>query len=323
MTPAIRFVASAGPTIGGGHLARAVALAEADWQTGIALELSLVEGSPGPGQRERLHAAGVRLVPVDAPITPGTVIVLDVPDPSPLAERWSPEALAVFDDRESLRGRAGLVIQPSLPSWAGHAEVDAVVAGFEFAPVARAVRHRRGAALTAPLLSGPRPRLLVCFGGSDPDRVTERLVRALGNLDAEVDVVIGAGYGGPTHGWPVEPDRDPPDLVERLATADLALLGAGTMKFEAACLGRPMLLLAAADDQRPVGPPFAATGAARYLGDGRTIDPDVVAEAVRRLLADRPSLAALGSTAASLVDGAGAERIAAAVVRLGQPAASS
>jgi UDP-2,4-diacetamido-2,4,6-trideoxy-beta-L-altropyranose hydrolase len=323
MTPAIRFVASAGPTIGGGHLARALALAEADWQAGIDVELSLVEGSPGPAQRERLHAAGARLVPVDAPNTPGTVIVLDVPDPSALAERWAAEALAVFDDRESLRGRAGLVIQPSLPSWAGHAEAGVVVAGFEFAPVARAVRRRRGAALATPLPSGRKPRLLVCFGGSDPDRVTERVVRALATLDAEVDVVIGAGYRGPTDGWPVAPDRDPPDLVERLATADLALLGAGTMKFEAACLGRPMLLLAAADDQRPVGPPFAATGAARYLGDGRTIDPDAVAEAVRTLLADPVGLAALGSTAASLVDGVGADRIAAAVVRLLQPAASS
>jgi hypothetical protein len=323
MTPAIRFVASAGPTIGGGHLARAMALAEADWPAGSDLELSLVEGSPSPADRERLHAAGARLAPVDAPISPGTVVVLDVPDPSPLAERWSPDGLAVFDDRESLRGRAGLVIQPSLPSWAGRAEVDAVVAGFEFAPIARAVRRRRAASLTAPLLSGPRPRLLVCFGGSDPDRLTARLVSALGDLDAEVDVVIGAGYAGPTDGWPIAPDRDPQDLVERLATADLALLGAGTMKFEAACLGRPMLLLAAADDQRPVGPAFAATGAARYLGDGRTIDPESVAEAVQTLLADRPGLEALGATAASLVDGAGADRIAAAVVRLLQPAASS
>jgi spore coat polysaccharide biosynthesis predicted glycosyltransferase SpsG len=323
MTPAIRFVASAGPMIGGGHLARAVALAEADWQAGSDLELSLVEGSPSPAQRERMHAAGARLVPLDAPITPGTVVVLDVPDPSPLAERWSPEGLAVFDDRESLRGRAGLVIQPSLPSWAGPAEADAVVAGFEYAPVARGVRRRRAASLTTPLLSGARPRLLVCFGGSDPDRVTERIVPALGQLDADLDVVIGAGYRGPIDGWRVNTDRDPPDLVERLATADLALLGAGTMKFEAACLGRPMLLLAAADDQRPVGPAFASTGAARYLGDGRTIDPDAVAEAARTLLADRPGLAALGSSAASLVDGAGADRIAAAVVRLVQPAASS
>ena len=195
---------------------------------------------------------------------------------------------------------------------------------FDHVPVASAIRQRRerGAIAADPL----PPTVLVCFGGSDPDRVTERLVPAIAQAAggrATVEVVIGASYSGSTDGWPIEPVRDPPDFVERMATADLVVGGAGTMKFELACLARPMLLLAAADDQRPVGPAFAATGAARYLGDGRTIDPATVADAVRALLADDQAREVLGTTAARIVDGGGADRIARVVAGLGQPAGSS
>ena len=219
------------------------------------------------------------------------------------------------------------MIQPSLPAWGGRAAAGRVLAGFEVVPVAAAIRERRASGLGPTTdLTGRRPRVVVCFGGSDPDRVTERigpsLARTIGE-EADVDIVIGASYGGPTSAWPIEPTRDPPDFVDRLANADVVLAGAGTMKFEVACLGRPMLLVAAADDQRPVGPAFAATGAARYLGDGRTIEPDAVVAAVRALLADDDARAALAATAARVVDGDGADRIATVIARLGQPAGSS
>ena len=78
-----------------------------------------------------------------------------------------------------------------------------------------------------------------------------------------------------------------------------------------------MALVAVADDQLPVGPPFAATGAARYLGDGREVDPDDVATAVVALLADDAARAAMAARGRAIVDGHGAERIAAAVLGLG------
>jgi spore coat polysaccharide biosynthesis predicted glycosyltransferase SpsG len=325
MTARIRLVASAGPDIGHGHLARALSLAEAQWVPDCELELALLDGSFTAAQRARLDAAGAEIVDPNTSPAPDTVVVVDVSDPNRIAARFQPARIAVFDDREAFRGRAALVIQPSLPVWRGRAAAGAVLAGFEFAPISRAIRIRRTSSVTADAAAPGSPRrLLVCFGGSDPSRVTERLVVAIArDVDALTEVIIGAAYAGPTEGWPMRPYRDPPDLVERLATADLVLLGAGTMKFEAACLGRPMLLLAAADDQRPVGPAFASTGAARYIGDGRTVDPGAVSDAVQTLLGDAPALADLGATAARVVDGAGGDRIARAVSRLAQAAGSS
>ena len=323
----VRFVTVAGPSIGRGHLARAVSLTEATWPAGTDLQLE-VDGSTELTERERrrIDATGTAVVEPGSDPGDGTVVVIDVPDPDAVVARFEAPLTAVFDDRESFRGNAALVIQPSLPTWSGRARADRVLAGFDVVPVAAAIRRRRAGGLAAVDVAGRHPKVLVCFGGSDPDRVTERVVPPVASAlhgKADLDVVIGASYSGSTGGWPVTPTRDPDDLVERLARADLVVGGAGTMKFELACLGRPMLLLAVADDQRPVGPAFAATGAARYLGDGRTLDPAVVATAVVALLTDDSARERLSMAASSVVDGAGADRIADAVAAIPQAAGSS
>jgi spore coat polysaccharide biosynthesis predicted glycosyltransferase SpsG len=323
MPATIRFVATAGPLDGRGHLGRALSLAEARWAPGTTIELELVGGTLTERERARALAVGLRQVEADAPAAPATVAVVDVPEPATIAARFNPARLAVFDDRDAFRGAAALVVQPSQGTWSGPGTAGAVLAGYEYVPIPAAIRQRRSSDAGLPR-DGRRPQVLVCFGGSDPDRVTERLMPALAAvLDAEIEAVVGASYRGPTDGWPVPVRRDPPDLIQRLATADVGLLGAGTMKFEAACLARPMLLLAVADDQLPVGPAFAATGAARFLGDGRTVDPVAVADAVAALLADPVVRAAMAATAARVVDGDGADRIATAVERLRQPVARS
>jgi len=323
MPARVRLVATAGPLDGRGHLGRALSLAEARWARATTIELELIRGTLTAGERARARAVGVREVPSGEPFPRATVTVVDVPDVGIVAPHSDPASLAVFDDRDAFGGRAALVIQPSQPAWNGPGEAGRVLAGYEYVPIRAGVRRRRAMVRTV-RADGGRPRVLVCFGGSDPAQVTARLVPALAaSLDADIDVVVGASYGGPTDSSPVPLRRDPPDLVERLATADLVLLGAGTMKFEAACLARPMLLLAVADDQLPVGPVFAATGAARFLGDGRTIEPGAVVEAIGALLTDPATRADLGATAARTVDGDGAERIVTALQALGQPAASS
>ena len=321
----VRLVATAGPLDGRGHLGRVLSLAEADWPTGTALELELVRGGLTDGERARAVAVGLREVPTGTELGPDQVAVVDLPDPGAAAARSDPARLAVVDDRDEFGGSAALVVQPSQQAWTGPGTAAAVLAGYDYVPVPAAVRRRRAEAdRHGDRRERARPSVLICFGGSDPAQVTARLVPALAQvLDAEIEAVIGASYRGSTEGWPVPVRRDPSDLVDRLAAADLAVLGAGTMKFEAACLARPMVLLAVADDQLRVGPAFASTGAARFLGDGRTIDPIAVADAIGTLLADRTARTEMGAAAGRLVDGRGADRIAAAIGRLAQPAARS
>jgi hypothetical protein len=289
-------------------------MAEALTAAGASATLELLRGEPTAAQADRLRHLGVRHE------EPGVVdaVLVDLPDPNEIADRWPPNIRAILDDREWYRGAAALVIQPSLDDWSGKARAERVLAGYAYAPIRGSLRELAASAAAG----AAETEVLVCFGGSDPADVGGRVALAIAHAgDWPTTIVVGPDYRGRLS----EDDgdavvlRDPPDLDRRLASAALVVGGAGTMKFELALLGRPMVLLAVVDDQLPVGPPFAATGAARYLGDGRTIDPGEVATTVAALMADDPARAAMADRGRAIVDGRGAERIAAAVLALGEP----
>lgn len=237
-------------------------------------------------------------------------VLVDLPDAND-AESWRQPAaaLVVVDDRNRFAAHADAIVQPSLPEWSGPGSADRVESGYAWIPLSRAyTRLANVAAGVSP--AGPR-EIFLCLGGSDPGLVTERLVRSVPDRAVPaLSVVVGAGYRGRTDGWPVEPAVDPPDLPDRLGRATVAILGGGTMKFEAACLGVPAVLVAAADDQLPVGPPFAATGAAAWAGDGRRVDPALVWTVALRLLDDASERDAMARRGREVVDGLGAGRIA-------------
>jgi spore coat polysaccharide biosynthesis predicted glycosyltransferase SpsG len=307
--PRIQLVTRAGRLDGRGHATRAATIAEALAHSGASASVAFLAGGPTPAETRRLGSVDVGIAALDPD---ADLWVVDMPRPDEVAPRLAQERMVVFDDNESYRGRAALVIQPSAPTWSGGAQADRVLAGYEWAPIGPAWRELDGAERAEPT---GKPRVLVCFGGSDPADVTSRLGAPIAeDTRWSTTAVVGHGYDGSAPDGAVE--RDPPDLPARVAAAEIVLSGAGTMKFEIAHLGRPALLVAVADDQLAVGPAFAATGAARWLGDGRTIDPEHVRTAVSDLLADAHARAEMSDVARGLVDGRGADRLAVELIRL-------
>jgi len=323
--PSVHFVTTGGAVDGQGHMSRAMSVAEALVVAGARVTIEMVRGAPTPSQAARLHELGVRVArSIRLTDRIADVVVVDLPDANRIGRRWTPEGLVVFDDRDAFRGAAAIVVQPSSPEWHGAARADRVLAGFEFAPI------RSGSRELAARARDPHepPQVVMCFGGSDPADVSNRLVPPVGEaVDAFVGTwpkgilrtvaVVGPAYAGelrPGPQWMVE--RDPRDLDVRLASATVAIVGGGTMKFEVAALGVPAILAAAADDQIDVGPAFAATGACRFIGDGRTVEPAIVVDAVVDLLGDADARSGMSNAGRRAVDGNGAQRVAAAIVEL-------
>ncbi|HEY7130887.1 MAG TPA: hypothetical protein VH440_01490 [Candidatus Limnocylindrales bacterium] len=318
--PRVLLVTSGDATEGRGHVSRTVTLAQA-LGAGASVAVSVLRGGLTPMDESRLAAAGAVRAPGLPEPAAFEIVVVDLPDPNESVGPCPAERLVVFDDGARFRGAAAIVVQPSLPAWAGPGWADRVLAGAAVAPIRPELRRLA----TDPPPAADPPEVVVCFGGSDPFDVTSRLVPAVAGavtatadpLRASVVAIVGPGYRGrlaPDARWTIL--RDPDDLDRRLATALLAVIGAGTMKLEVAHLGIPALLVAASDDQLPVAAPFAATGAARYLGDGRTIDPGDVATAVSSLLADDGTRRAMGEAGRAAVDGHGADRLATAILRI-------
>ena len=319
----VHLVAASAPETGGGHVSRALALAQALRGRGVEASATFLDGEPrGEAAREAARL-GLR----EVPIPDDTLVVADLPDANAASALAPADRLVVFDDRDTFTGSARIVVQPSLPRWSGSGHADRVLAGYDFVPLSGRYRALRDGSVSgsAPVgtAAGGLPRVVLCFGGSDPAGATERLAPALAARSwgsartFSLEVIVGPGHassverGGPA-GFAIV--RDPADLPERLAAADLAVVAAGTMKFEVACLGRPAILVGVADDQLPVGPAFAATGAALWLGDGRILDPARLAHAVAALVGDPARREAMGLRAAAAVDGLGADRLAAAII---------
>ncbi len=161
-------------------------------------------------------------------------------------------------------------------------------------------------------------RMLINFGGTDPDDETGSVLAALSNMslpdDLHIDVVLGHGArhaARVTARISAMPDRfqlhlDAPDMVSLLAASDIAIGAGGVSALERCCLGLPSILVVIADNQRLVAASLAKAGATRIATGGK----DAAYQALA-LLEDRPAQRAMAAVAASLCDGRGAARIAA------------
>jgi len=171
-----------------------------------------------------------------------------------------------------------------------------------------------------------RPGLvLLSFGGSDPQGLTLKAARALGALEAEVDVVAVAG---PAFAFRREfealsaalPRRIPlineagGHIAELMLEADVMVGSGGMSVYEIAALGTPGIILGqnAREDRRMRD--FAAQGTVEYLGLGTEVDEAALSAAVRGLLGDLERRRAMSARGRALVDGFGAARAAEVVL---------
>ena len=164
-------------------------------------------------------------------------------------------------------------------------------------------------------------RVLVTFGGSDPTNETEKTLLALRMWrcpEVAVDVVVG---GSAPRAAVVQAlcERLPnvtfhcnvSNIAELMLAADLALGAGGATTWERCCLALPSLLIAVAENQIEIARTVAEVGAAFYLGESRQVSAADIKQSLEELLKTPKKLRQTGQAAASLVDGAGAERVAA------------
>ena len=165
-------------------------------------------------------------------------------------------------------------------------------------------------------------RVLVFFGGADPDNLTSRALEALLDpdlADLEVDVVLGSQS---SHREAVEklvairPQTtlyDPlPSLAGLIAQADLAIGAGGATTWERICLGLPSLVVAIAANQLPFAESLDQAGYLQLMGDSAS----VTANQIRSALLTKLSQPSACGIVPSLTDGWGAPRLTMAMLGL-------
>jgi spore coat polysaccharide biosynthesis predicted glycosyltransferase SpsG len=309
--------------IGLGHVGRAFAVAEAlADRLGVepvlvGRESAVLDGFVA-GRRMRFHRLtkpGYAPDDVLSTLEDGSVLVSDTYE---LTQKALDRVAAgnvrhvVIDDFARLRRwPCDVVVNPNIgASAAAYEGARRVLVGSPYALVRReiAALRREG----APPRSKVRRVIVALSGGAWRDAgrsLLEHLVEVVGG-GVEVRVATRESCPGPLE--PVPPET----LAEHLAWADLGLLGGGVVKYEAACLGLPALLLAVVPHQAAVAAAYAATGAGGYLGELGRVAPPEVAAAVAGLVEDAASVRRMSEAATALVDGRGAERVADALLEV-------
>ncbi len=241
--------------------------------------------------------------------------------PPPFYERLFTAARVVaFEDGER-QPTASMVVKPRP---ADDDPPPGVLEGCDYIPVRSAFMRQHRVSFG----SGTR-HLVICFGASDPtggaSTILSRLldipphgwrisvVRGLLQTVADVYAVDALR----ARGWRVD-ELFAPDMPGLLASADAAVVAAGSILWELATLGIPTLAYTVVDNQDRNARWLAEEGC--IAGGGRLgLDPPAERAALTQLLSDEAGREALGRALASTVDGLGAQRILDAALELSQP----
>jgi UDP-2,4-diacetamido-2,4,6-trideoxy-beta-L-altropyranose hydrolase len=163
-------------------------------------------------------------------------------------------------------------------------------------------------------------KVLVTLGGSDPDNIAGKIVRALLQVKIQdLEAVVLAGASNP-HLAKLEAlvlDRDTGIRVQRTCTdmpgvmawADMAIAAGGTTSWERALLGLPSLVVILADNQQQMAESAERVGIGWNLGSAQTLSLPAIASAVERLSRDASARAKMAQCGPELVDGLGARRV--------------
>ena len=307
---------TAGPRIGLGHLRRCLTLASALRERGAEVRF-LVEGEEAALTPARQLGFDARTIaPGVAPVTAavdGQALVIDdyaFTGEELSALRTSARRMLVFDDVAErsidadflLNGGCNAAELPHRTSPDCRRLVGACYA------LLRTVFRGRPARVVRPTVT----RVLVTFGGADPTHETEHAMVVLREAlpGAAVDVVIGPHFARalePASGMTLHQTPDE-RVVALMEEADLAVCAGGQTTYELAAMGLPAVAICSAENQRFNLQALAAVPTLMVA------ERAGVAAAVRALAADTRLRARMAAMGQALVDGHGADRVAAALL---------
>lgn len=166
---------------------------------------------------------------------------------------------------------------------------------------------------------GQVARVLVFFGGSDPQNATGLALEALSHPDLkhlDVDVVIGTN--NPHREALVKKAAEMaqatiygsrPHLADLMAQADLAIGAGGATIWERMCLGLPSVVISIAENQRPASEALAEAKLIHYAGHFSDIKTDGLTQLLKQQIHATEKLAELSIQNRLQVDGLGALRL--------------
>ena len=331
------FRCDASAQIGGGHVVRCMALAEAFRDAGANIVFAVSE--------ETLRTVGQLASGPDAVMAsmsgegsdwhsllgafPQGIEALIV-DHYGLGEAFEQRAggwarsVVAIDDFPTRRHTVTHLVDTTLGreprEYRGLVPDDAILmCGSPFAMLRKPFRTHRNAPEPR-LANDGRLRLFISFGMTDSVDMTGLVLDALVPIRDQVDIEIALGSTAPHIGdvhrriaafdnARLLADASAEAMASMTARCDLAIGAPGSASYERCCLGKPSLLVQIADNQAGNAASLVSAGAAELVG----VYPDITTASIRlavvRLQRDGARRAALAAAASQVTDGCGTRRI--------------
>jgi CMP-N-acetylneuraminic acid synthetase len=169
-------------------------------------------------------------------------------------------------------------------------------------------------------------RVVLTFGGSDPQKLTLKALSALSSIpDLEATAVLGPAFShGAELGELLSRLSFRPRILSRvehmadiLVEADLVLCSGGMTVLEIAALGRPGLVLCQNVKEHARMERLARMGSVLHLGLGTQVSEDVIRERTQELLLDPRARRRMSEAGAKLVEPGGAANVASVIKNAG------
>jgi len=164
-------------------------------------------------------------------------------------------------------------------------------------------------------------RLLVTIGGSDPDGLTLRLIKALAKISRfDLEVTVVAGGSNPDlpelrrmlaalPGAPIHLVSNSNNMPELMSQSDLAVICAGGTLWELLLMGCPTLSYSRTPVQARIIAGLNTDGVVRSMGPVEDFEENAIVLAVKQLAASRDCREKMAARGKKLVDGGGVTRI--------------
>lgn len=340
--PTLLVRADGSVAIGTGHVMRCLALAQAWQDAGGTVVFAMVQ--PLPALVERLRAESITVVRMS--VEPGgaedaaqsaelakkhlaTWVVVDGYQFNPDFQRSLKNAglkvLFIDDNGEGGSYCSDIVLNQNVyaseESYLRRESYTVLLLGSRFAMLRREFARWRGWKRQISPLGN---RVLVSMGGSDASNLTERVIEALAVLESpgiQARVIVGSSNphlatlesAVSRSGWAIELHKNPSNIPELMAWADVAISAAGSTCWELCFFGLPSLVMDVAENQRGIARALEQKGAAEYLGWGAEVTPEQITRGLKKLLLSPDLREGMSHGSQQLVDGRGAERVGSAM----------
>jgi len=168
------------------------------------------------------------------------------------------------------------------------------------------------------------PKVLVSAGGSDFNNVAAKAARAFAGMPEKFEPVFVLGKKTEEkkaiyealHGWgnSFRVEEWVEDMPLLMKSCDFALSAAGTSIYELAFCGTPTLTAVQADNQEGIAEGMEEAGFSLNLGRAEEITEEGIQKYVKKMLKDKDMVLKMAENGRQLVDGAGAQRVAKAIL---------